>query len=258
MLGSDSRKCFQKTYIVFGRFLVVIPQINDKSRWLSLRDACQILDVSQNALRQWADGGHLRVYRTPGGHRRFLREDVDAFTRPTAVPAENIIRTDREEMEGSALRKIRRRLHATSVAGQAWHSSVDDESRFRMRLFGRRLLTLLGQDPSNRPRRNEAMTEAYLVGRQYGSEMAEKDVGLKDTVEAFIFFRTMVLDSAAIESWSGMLEIADRVLVGLTESFEDRLSGARHSDTDDSSQEPSPDLSAQPLSAAQEHLLSTN
>ena len=258
MLVSRSRRCYQKIYIVFGRFLVANPQFNDKSRWLSLRDACQILDVSQNALRQWADGGHLRVYRTPGGHRRFLREDVDAFTGPSAAPAENTDRSDREEMEGSALRRIRRRLHGQSVASQAWHSSVDDESRFRMRLFGRRLLTLLGQDPSNRPRRNEAMTEAYLVGRQYGSEMAEKDVGLKDTVEAFIFFRTIVLDSAAIEAWSGMLEIADRVLVGLTESFEDRLAGAKHSDTGDSGKEPDSNLSAQPLSPAQERLLSAN
>jgi hypothetical protein len=102
------------------------------------------------------------------------------------------------------------------------------------------------------------MTEAYLVGRQYGSEMAEKDVGLKDTVEAFIFFRTIVLDSAAIEAWSGMLEIADRVLVGLTESFEDRLAGAKHSDTGDSGKEPDSNLSAQPLSPAQERLLSAN
>ena len=135
---------------------------------------------------------------------------------------------------------------------------VDEESRFRMRLFGRRLLPLLAQDPSNRPRRHEALTEAYLVGRQYGSEMAEKDVGLKDTVEAFIFFRTIVLDSAAIEAWSGMLEIADRVLVGLTESFEDRLAGAKHSDTGDSGKEPDSNLSAQPLSPAQERLLSAN
>jgi hypothetical protein len=44
-------------------------------------------------------------------------------------------------------------------------------------------------------------------------------------VEAFIFFRTMVLDSAATDSWTGLLELADRVLVGLTESFEERLSG---------------------------------
>ena len=229
-------------------------QFNDKTRWLSLRDACRLLEVSQTALRQWADGGHLRVYRTPGGHRRFLREDLDAFTGPQAAPAES---NGREELEGSALRRIRRRLHQPTVAGQAWQSSVDDESRFRMRLFGRRLLTLLAQDPSNRPRRHEALTEAYLVGREYGGEMAEKAVGLKDTVEAFIFFRTMVLDSAPVESWSGMLEIADRVLVGVTESFEERQPEAQASSTNQLDQSLSPETLPDPLSETQEHTLSS-
>ena len=54
-------------------------RITEKSQWLSLRDACRLLDVSDTTLRQWADSGYLRVYRTPGGHRRFLREDVDSF-----------------------------------------------------------------------------------------------------------------------------------------------------------------------------------
>jgi hypothetical protein len=56
--------------------------------------------------------------------------------------------------------------------------------------------------------------------------MVERGVALKDTVEAFIFFRTMVLDSAPSVSWSRILELADRVLVGLTESHEQRQTGA--------------------------------
>ena len=192
-------------------------------------DACRLLDVSPSTLRQWADAGHLRVYRTPGGHRRFLREDVVAFTTrdsrrgPTGAGANG--QEAPEALEGSALRLIRRRLHQQGVAQQTWHRSVDDEGRLRMRLFGRRLLFLLAQEPTLRSRRQEALTEAYLLGRQYGSEMAEKAVGLKDTVEAFIFFRTMVMDSAANNSWSRILALADRVLVGLTDSYEERQAG---------------------------------
>ncbi len=230
-------------------------QFNDKSRWLSLRDACRLLDVSQTTLRQWADGGHLRVYRTPGGHRRFLREDVDAFTGSKVEPGES---NGQEELEDSALRRIRRRLHQLTVSNQTWHSSMDEESRFRMRLFGRRLLTLLAQDPSNRPRRHEALTEAYLLGRQYGGEMADTEVGLKDTVEAFIFFRKMVLDSAAADSWSGLLELADRVLVGLTESFEERLTQPKVSTPVQMSQGLSPEIGQQAESETQEPSLSPN
>ena len=40
-----------------------------------------MLDVSDTTLRQWADSGYIRVYRTPGGHRRFLKDDVEAFAK---------------------------------------------------------------------------------------------------------------------------------------------------------------------------------
>lgn len=198
-------------------------KIDDKNSWLSLGDACRLLDVSQSTLRQWADGGYLRVYRTPGGHRRFLRDDLAGFIDGSALSSHI---DGHIALEGSALRRIRRGLHQEAVLRQAWYQSVDSDGRDRMRLFGRRLLSLLAQQPVHRPRRQEAISEAYLLGRQYGAEMVERGVALKDTVEAFIFFRTMVLDSAPSVSWSRILELADRVLVGLTESHEQRQTGA--------------------------------
>jgi excisionase family DNA binding protein len=181
------------------------------------------LDVSQSTLRQWADGGHLRVFRTPGGHRRFLREDVTAFTLralPASEPGEPSM------LEGSALRRIRRRLHQENVARQPWYQSVEDEGRVRMRLFGRRLLSLLAQEATPRRRRPEVLAEAHLLGREYGAEMADRGLPLKDTVEAFIFFRTMVLDSAAPRAWGRIIELADRVLVGVAESYQEHLPNA--------------------------------
>jgi excisionase family DNA binding protein len=37
------------------------------------------LGVSLGTVRRWADHGHLRSYRTPGGQRRFSVEEVDEF-----------------------------------------------------------------------------------------------------------------------------------------------------------------------------------
>ena len=68
------------------------------------------------------------------------------------------------------------------------------------------------------------MEESYLLGREYGTEMADRGVTLKETVEAFIFFRNMVLDSAASGSWGRILELADRSLLGVTESYQNRPS----------------------------------
>ena len=183
-------------------------------------DACRLLDVSQAALRQWADDGFLRVYRTPGGHRRFLRDDLEAFTDGSRSSQE----AKHEELEGSALRRIRRQLHRETVISQRWYQSVETQGRDRMRLFGRRLLSILAQQPLLRQQRQEAMEEAYLLGREYGTEMIDRGVTLKETVEAFIFFRTTVLDSADTDSWGRILELADRVLLGVTESYQNRLS----------------------------------
>ena len=199
-------------------------QITDKSQWLSLRDACRQLDVSNTTLRQWADNGFLRVYRTPGGHRRFLRSDVESFANPPEK-AQDHVRDD--AIEDSALRKIRRRLGRNDVLQQPWYQSVEEEGKVRMRLFGRRLLSLLLQESGARRRRQELLEEAHLLGREYGTEMGERGVILKDTIEAFVFFRTMVLDSTNPGSWSKIIEAADRVLVGMADSYEkpNRITG---------------------------------
>ena len=191
----------------------------EKSQWLSLRDACRLLDVSNTTLRQWADNGYLRVYRTPGGHRRFLRDDVESFANSPGQAREQ---GRGDAIEGSALRKIRRNLNRNDVLQQPWYQSVEEEGKVRMRLFGRRLLSLLLQETGPRRRRQELLVEAHLLGREYGTEMSERGVTLKDTIEAFVFFRTMVLDSTNPSSWSRIIEAADRVLVGLADSYEER------------------------------------
>jgi excisionase family DNA binding protein len=195
-----------------------VSRIAEKSQWLSLRDACHLLDVSNTTLRQWADNGYLRVYRTPGGHRRFLRDDVESFAN-SPEQAQGHVRGD--AIEGSALRKIRRNLGRNDVLQQSWYQSIEEEGKVRMRLFGRRLLSLLLQETGPRRRRQELLVEAHLLGREYGTEMSERGVALKDTIEAFVFFRTMVLDSTNPSSWSRIIEAADRVLVGLADSYEE-------------------------------------
>lgn len=192
-------------------------RIADRSQWLSLRDACRLLDVSDTTLRQWADNGYLRVYRTPGGHRRFLREDVDSFAN---TPGQAHEQGREDAVEGSALRKIRRRLSRGDVLKQSWYQSVEEEGKVRMRLFGRRLLSLLLQETGPRRRRRELLEEAHLLGREYGTEMSERGVTLKDTMEAFVFFRTMVLDSTNPGSWQRIIEAADQVLMGVADSYE--------------------------------------
>ena len=197
----------------------MIESPQETSKWLPMRDACRLLDVNEATLRQWADNGHLRVYRTPGGHRRFLSEDVMSLTNTAQTDAD---RAPEDSVEGSALRRIRRRLQGESVTRQPWYQSVQEDGRDRMRLFGRRMLSLLVHEPQVRRQRQDALAESNVLGREYGTEMSEKGVSLKDTLEALVFFRSMVLDSADPKSWSHILELADRVMVGVAESYENQ------------------------------------
>jgi len=41
--------------------------------------AARYLGVSLATIRRWTDAGHISCYRTPGGQRRFSREQLDVF-----------------------------------------------------------------------------------------------------------------------------------------------------------------------------------
>ena len=47
--------------------------------WLRLGEAAAILGVSLNTVRRWSDAGKLTCYRSPGGHRRYRRHDVESL-----------------------------------------------------------------------------------------------------------------------------------------------------------------------------------
>ncbi len=41
--------------------------------------AARYLGVSLATVRRWTDAGHINCYRTPGGQRRFSRDQLDTF-----------------------------------------------------------------------------------------------------------------------------------------------------------------------------------
>jgi excisionase family DNA binding protein len=47
--------------------------------WLHVADVSRLLGVSANTVRRWTDAGRIAAYRSPGGHRRYLAEDVHAL-----------------------------------------------------------------------------------------------------------------------------------------------------------------------------------
>ena len=50
-----------------------------ESDWLTLGRAARYLGVAQSTIRKWSDSGRVRAFKTPGGHRRYRRADLDNF-----------------------------------------------------------------------------------------------------------------------------------------------------------------------------------
>lgn len=46
---------------------------------LGVPEVAGLLGVDEKTIRNWADTGRLQCWRTPGGHRRFRRADIDAL-----------------------------------------------------------------------------------------------------------------------------------------------------------------------------------
>ena len=51
--------------------------IKESPLGLSTSQAARALGVSLGTIRRWSDMGYLESYRTPGGQRRFSREQIE-------------------------------------------------------------------------------------------------------------------------------------------------------------------------------------
>ncbi len=200
-----------------------------EDRWLSLGAACRVLGVSPATLRVWADRGLVRAYRTPGGHRRFSRDDLQVIADGRPHPQNGKSEGDLGDL---ALQRIRRRLHGRAVAAQDWYARFDEASRGRMRLFGGRLLVLTMDYVKRRGRRHQVREEARFLGREYGEEMVRLALSLDDALRAFSFFRNCLLEglrggpgstvspAEVYHTWHQVNLITDEVLRSLVRSYQ--------------------------------------
>ena len=83
-----------------------------------------------------------------------------------------------------------------------WYEGLDEATRGRLRIFGRRLLDVTIAYLSDRRHRASLLEEVRTIGDGYGAEMARRGLHLRDLLEAFFFFRDSLL-AAVRETTSG-------------------------------------------------------
>jgi excisionase family DNA binding protein len=163
------------------------------NHWLSLSDAAEQLGVHATTLRRWADNGDIPIMLTPGGHRRFAVQDLEAFAaRQRGVSGSNqiaMIWGDR------ALQTTRQEI--VSHEHKPWLNTFDSGERDANRQLGQRLLGLTMQFISAPPEETaELIHQAQDLGRQYGQLAYDSGLPLTEALEATLFFRDLLVETA--------------------------------------------------------------
>jgi excisionase family DNA binding protein len=200
----------------------------DGSGWVTLGRACEILGVDESTLRRWADSGRLRVYRTPGGHRRFSLVGLQE------VVAGDARQRGSDEIERLAIARIRRQLQRARLDEDGWYRSLSIADRERLRDLGRRLIEMVGEYLSKRSRRSHLLDEALVVGGSYGQVLRHAGMPLPGAISAYIGFRKTMDETTrqaavherlaieeALDACGQVQELGDQVLRGLVGAYED-------------------------------------
>lgn len=156
--------------------------------WIGLSEASRLLGVSPATLRRWSDAGRLRVFTTPGGHRRFSRATLERL-----LPSD---RSRRPSVGGAGLTPSRiartyRRASRDAAPELPWVLTLTDEQRVLFRERGQVLAASLLQYLDSTPPEGAArhLEEASVTAAEYGRVAATLGLSLSQTVEGFLRFR---------------------------------------------------------------------
>lgn len=165
----------------------------DQNRWLSLKEASELLGVHFTTLRRWADAGSVPCFRTPGGHRRFRVRDLAAWMGETQMVA---LVPAQEAMVRNAVGFARREMVEQRIAREPWHAAFAGEDvRREMGKTGRSLFGLAIRYVMRTQGREQVLQEGQRIGRFYGKQCAQRRMPLVETVRAFIFFRRSLMQA---------------------------------------------------------------
>jgi len=195
--------------------------------WLSLSEMAEELGVHPSTVRKWADSGDLPVHRTPGGHRRFRRQEVDLWKQAQGTESPE----EAHMVINKAINEIRFKISEGHLENETWYQKLDERARQQYRLSGRSLLQ--GLRAYLAAEGEDAQSEAESLGYEYASRGRQYGLNALEAMQAFLFFRNSLLESmlkiyeaASIQSpyiWSNMFRrintFTDKIMISLLEIY---------------------------------------
>lgn len=197
------------------------------NEWLRLSDTADILGVHPSTVRKWSDEGVLPVHRTQGGHRRYLRSEIELWIQSQRADEPSEVHM----VVQNALRNTRFQISEGRLNEEAWYAKLDEDARRQYRKSGRTLLQgLIGYLASNE---KMAEAEAQAIGYEYASRGRRHGLSVTDTAHAFLFFRNVLMEAmlnvyeaASVRSpyaWSDMFRkinaFTDQIMITLLETY---------------------------------------
>ena len=158
--------------------------------WLNLSETADILGVHPATVRAWADQGKLPARRTPGGHRRFARADVENYALAQNRQQHTAVQLVIQNMMGRA----RLEMHGGQLSLERWYQQLDEEAKRQHGEIGRRLLHLVIRYLSHEGD-GDVLADLRQIGRDYEQLGREHGLTLSQTTRAYLFFREILSDS---------------------------------------------------------------
>lgn len=187
-----------------------------------------MLGVHPSTVRSWSDQGAMPVHRTTGGHRRYLRSELELWLqsrRSSGMDGMNLV-------VQQALHSTRFQISEGRLSKEKWYNRLDEESKNQYRESGRKLLqgliSFLYTDGE------QALAAAESLGYEYARRGRHCGLSCLEACHAYLFFRNMlvesmlaVYESAAVQTphaWGSMFrrvnEFTDQILLTLLETYE--------------------------------------
>lgn len=204
--------------------------MSDSSDWVSLGEAAAIIGVHPATIRNWAERGDLPFRRTPGGHRRFRREDLKQWQASHRLTHP----TEAQVIVQSALGRAR--LHIgdrEKLSEQVWYGHLSPAARETMRRQGLRLMDTLINHLAN-PGLDLELDTAREIGEIYGRLLNNEGLTLSQALQGYFYFVDFLMEAVIqlsesntarpTTNWGAMMrqvtQFTRETLVGMIDIYE--------------------------------------
>lgn len=168
----------------------------ERDKLLSITQAAKQLGVHPLTVRNWTEKGYLPFYRTPGGHRRFKKQDLAAFlnTMSQNAPEPPLMAVAQRAVQQAIAASPEQVSQPALVIHPGKRAEITDKYRVAMRALGKKMLGLTIQYASGTADET-ALAKGRELGNSYSKLTNHVGMSVSETIAAFNFFRSTIIEA---------------------------------------------------------------